>query len=101
MSKLRVLSIPKSSNKKKMKRIKFDKDEFLKQYNLETLSLLDVECLLNKKLNKEQLLLIAEKRFGIPRGSNLRISKEELLVLIKKAMDYNASLESIKQKASE
>lgn len=87
--------------KKKLIKKKFNKEQFLKQYDLENLSRPEVKNLLNKELNKEQLLLIAEKRFGIPRGSNLRRSKEQVLELIKIAINHTESLEAIKQKASE
>lgn len=97
--------IKKSLKKAKIKRSdlkkKFDKSQFLKEYDLENLSQLDIENLLNKELNKEQLLLIAEIRYGMPRGSNLKRTKEQLLEMIKNTINYNESLEVIKQKASE
>ncbi len=86
---------------KKLKKEKFDKDKFLKEYDLERMSKSEILNLLNKDLNKEQLLLIADIRFGIPRGSNLRRSKEDVLDLIKDAINYKESLEAIKERASE
>jgi len=87
--------------KKSERKKKFDKERFLKEYDLENLSLSDVQGLLNEELNKEQLLLIAEKRFGIPRGSNLRRSKGQVLEVIKNAINHAESLEAIKEKAAE
>ncbi|NMX22190.1 hypothetical protein C5S30_07200 [ANME-1 cluster archaeon GoMg4] len=87
--------------KKLEQKKKFDKERFLKEYDLENLSLSDVQGLLNEELNKEQLLLIAEKRFGIPRGSNLRRTKEQILELIESAINHTESLRAIKEKASE
>ena len=84
-----------------MKKKKFDKEAFLKKYDLENLSKRGIENLLKKELNKEQLLLIAEKCFGIPRGSNLRLPKKEILDLIRSVINHDESMEAIRRKAAE
>ena len=90
-----------TENKIKKKKDKFDKNQFLKDYDLVNLNQSELTALLSKDLNKEQLLLIAEIKFGIPRGSNLRRSKEQVLQLIKDAINHKKLLEVIKERASE
>ena len=66
-------------------------------YNMSDSELLN---LLDTNLKKEQVILISEKTFGIPRGSILRRSKKQILGLIKNAINYRESLETIKERAS-
>ena len=86
---------------KKARRKKFDKEKFLREYDLQKIGYSEINKILEECPNKEQLLLIAEKRFGIPRGSNLRLTKVQLKEKILGAINHGESLEAIKRRASE
>ena len=62
----------------------------------------EIKVLLSKdSLSKEQLLILGERRFGIPSGTHKRTKKEDVKKIIETAIDNAEILNIIEKKASE
>ncbi|KUO64247.1 MAG: hypothetical protein APF84_06760 [Gracilibacter sp. BRH_c7a] len=78
-----------------------DINTFLESIDINDISLDELRKLLyNQNFTKEQLLDIAEIRFGISRGTHERLRKREIQELIEKAMQNIETLQIIAKKAS-
>jgi len=92
--------LEKSLPSHKLKKVK--KKGILKNIDVENISFDELRTLLaEKRLTKEELLWIGEKRFGISRGAHMKLRRDELLELIERAMDDIEKLNTIRHKASE
>lgn len=70
--------------------------------DIEKMGFEELKILLSKDvLSKEQLLILGEKRFGIPSGTHKRTKKEDLKKIIENAIDNAEILNIIEKKASE
>lgn len=74
----------------------------IEEVDIRDMSFDDLRTLLSERhLTKEQLLDIGKIRFGIPKGSNKNLPKEELYRLIESTIANIETLHVIGQKASE
>ena len=96
LSQLKKIST-KTNNKKKTQKKENIAPEYIKSYSLE-----DIENILinDRTISKDNLLAIAEIRFGIPSGSHKKTRKEELLKIIKNAIDNERTISIISTNAS-
>jgi hypothetical protein len=70
--------------------------------DIERMEFDEIKILLSKDLlSKEQLLILGEKRFGIPSGTHKRTKKEDVKRIIGNAIDNAEILNIIEKKASE
>ncbi len=71
-------------------------------HDIEKMGFEELKILLSKDvLSKEQLLILGEKRFGIPTGTHKTTKKENLKKIIENAIDNAEILNIIEKKASE
>lgn len=81
---------------------KAKKRERIEELDIRNMPLDVLKTLLRQKhLTKEQLLDIGQIRFGIPKGTNKKVTKEQLQGLIESTIENVEMLDTISQKASE
>lgn len=97
LSQLKKISAKANGNKKKEQKKDNVISEDIRNYSLE-----DIEGILinDRNLSKEKILLLAEIRFGIPSGTHKKTRKEELLKIIKNAIDNERTISIISTNAS-
>lgn len=87
-------SLPKLENKSKV-------NETKPQYDFQSMDIGQVKELLSRNLlNKEQLLLLGEVKFGMPSGSYRKTKKNDLITLIESAIENDDTLKIIGEQAS-
>ena len=87
-------SLPKLENKSKV-------NETKPQYDFQSMDICQVKELLSRNLlNKEQLLLLGEVKFGMPSGSYRKTNKNDLIRLIESAIENDDTLKIIGEQAS-
>ena len=85
---------PKGPSKKKGRK-KIGSEELV------SMTLPDLKTLIsNPHIEKEELLLIGQVRLGIPKGSNIRVKKEDLRSRIRAAIDNIETMEIIRKRAA-
>ncbi len=89
------LSVYRTTEKKPKKK------DLVEYTDIKNISFPELRNLISKEsLSKEQLLLIGEKRFGIPKGGYRKLRKEEIRGLIESAIQNSETLDAIKREAS-
>ena len=88
-------SLSKIEKKQKNKEIK-------PKYDFQLMELDQIkEVLATNKLSKDQLLLLGEKRFGLPSGSYKKHRKEDLVKVIESVIENDDTLKIIGEQASQ
>lgn len=88
-------SLSKIEKKRKNKEIK-------PEYDFQLMDLGQIkEVLATNKLRKDQLLLLGEKRFGLPSGSYKKHRKEDLVKVIESVIENDDTLKIIGEQASQ
>lgn len=88
-------SLSKIEKKRKNKEIK-------PQYDFQLMDLDQIrEVLATNKLSKDQLLLLGEKRFGLPSGSYKKHRKEDFVKVIESVIENDDTLKIIGEQASQ